>query len=355
MKPALFEPLTLRGMEFRNRLWIAPMCQYEADEGRVGAWHVQWLGSLAAGGAGLVIAEATAVLPEGRISTRCPGLWDEATAESWRPAVAAAHRFGAKVGIQLAHAGRKASRISDVEPGEATAERGGWQVVGPSANAFEGYPTARALELEEVRALPAAFAAAASRAVAVGFDVLELHAAHGYLLHQFLSPLINERLDEYGGSLENRCRLLVDCARAVREAVGPEVPLFVRISATDWAAGGWDLDQSVQLSKWLGEVGIDLIDVSTGGAVAHQQLTPGPLYQVPFAAAIRERAGVPTAAVGMINEPAEANEVVAAGQADAVLVARAAIRNPNHPWAVAEALGYAPPLPHQFERGRKLH
>ena len=355
MTPALFQPLTFRGVEFRNRLWIAPMCQYEAVEGRVGDWHPQWLGSLAAGGAGLVIAEATGVLPEGRITTRCPGLWDEATAESWRPAVEAAHRFGAKVGIQLAHAGRKASRISDLDHREARPEQGGWQIVGPSANAFEGYPTARALELDEVRALPAAFAAAAQRAIAVGFDVLELHAAHGYLLHQFLSPLINERTDDYGGSLENRCRLLLECARAVREAAGPEVPLFVRISATDWAEGGWDLEQSVQLSQWLAEAGVDLIDVSTGGAVAHQQVQPAPLYQVPFATAIRERAGLPTAAVGLINDPSEADRVVAEGLADAVLVARAAIRNPNHPWAVAEALGYALPLPHQFERGRRVH
>lgn len=355
MTPELFTPITLRDLTIKNRIWIAPMCQYSAVDGKVGAWHLMHLGSFASGGAGLVIAEATGVLPEGRISIGCPGLWSDDVAESWRPSVEFAHSMNAKIGIQLAHAGRKGSRRHEWVGGNAEAHEGGWQPVAPSAIAYEGYPIPRALELEEIALTVQAFADAARRAVAVGFDVVEIHAAHGYLLHEFLSPLTNERTDEYGGSFENRVRLLLEVIAAVRAAVPAGMPVFVRISATDWAEGGWDLDQSVKLAKLMKAAGVDMVHVSTAGLVHHQQIEGiGPHFQVPFATAIREQADIPTIAVGMITDPVKANAIVADGQADAVCIARAAMRNPRWPFFAAEALGFRIELPNQLQRSRTI-
>ncbi len=354
MTPAMFEPMTLRGTTFRNRIWISPMCQYSAEDGRIGSWHLVHLGSFASGGAGLVMAEATAVLPEGRISVGCPGLWSDSLAESWRPVVEFVHSLDGKIGIQLAHAGRKGSRRLDWDGGGAELHEGGWQVVGPSANAYHGYPTAHALALREIEATIQSFRDAARRAIAVGFDVLELHAAHGYLLHQFLSPLSNQRTDEYGGSFENRVRLLLEVVHAVRAEMPEEMPLFVRLSATDWAEGGWDLDQSIKLAHLLKAAGVDLIDVSTAGLVHEQQIKAGPHFQVPFATAIRKAALIPTSAVGLITDPEQANAVIEHGEADAVMIARAALRNPRWPYFAAEQLGHRIDLPKQLFRSRTV-
>ena len=352
--PALFEPITLRGLTLKNRIWIAPMCQYSAEDGKVGQWHVMHLGGFASGGAGLVIAEATAVVPEGRISVGCPGLWSDELAEAWRPVVEFVHSLDVKVGIQLAHAGRKGSRRRDWDGGGAEPHEGGWQPVAPSAIPYHGYPMPRALEIAEVKQLVKDFAEAAKRAINVGFDVLEIHSAHGYLLHEFLSPLTNERTDEYGGTFENRTRLLLEVVQAVRAVMPDGMPLFVRISATDWKDGGWDADQSIKLARLLKAEGVDLIDVSTAGLVHDQQIKAGPHFQVPFAKAIREGAEVPTSAVGLITDPVKANGVVESGEADVVLIARAALRNPRWPWFAAETLGHHIDLPGQLFRGRTI-
>lgn len=354
MTPQLFTPFTLREVTFKNRIWIAPMCQYSAVDGKVGPWHLMHLGSFASGGAGLIMAEATGVLPEGRISVGCPGLWSDEVAESWRPSVDFVHSLDTRIGIQLAHAGRKGSRRHDWVGGNADAVEGGWQVVGPSANAYHGYPQARALDIAEIRDTVQAFADAARRAIAVGFDVLEIHAAHGYLLHQFLSPLTNERTDEYGGTFENRVRLVLEVVAAVRAVMPEGMPLFVRISATDWVDGGWDLEQSVKLSRLMKAAGVDLVDVSTAGLVHEQQISPAPHFQVSFAAAIREQAGVPTLAVGLITDPVKANAIVELGEADAVCIARAAMRNPRWPLFAAETLGHRIDLPAQLNRARTV-
>lgn len=330
------------------------MCQYSATDGKVGQWHVMHLGSFASGGAGLIMAEATGVVPEGRISVGCPGLWSNDVAESWRPVVEFVHSLDAKIGIQLAHAGRKGSRHRDWDGGNAEAHEGGWQPVGPSANAYEGYPQARALEIAEVKQLVQDFADAAKRAINVGFDVLEVHAAHGYLLHEFLSPLVNERTDEYGGSFENRTRLLLEVVNAVRAVMPQGMPLLVRISATDWKAGGWDIDQSIKLAHLLKAAGVDLIDVSSAGLVHDQEIKPGPHFQVPFATAIRKEADIATSAVGLITDPHKANSIIESGEADVVCIARAALRNPRWPFFAAEALGHRIDLPSQLLRSRTV-
>ena len=354
MTPALFTPITLRDLTLPNRLWVAPMCQYSAVDGCVSTWHVMHHGAFASGGAGLIFAEATGVVPEGRISVGCPGMWSDATAASWRPVVDFVHSLGGHIGIQLSHAGRKGSRRLDWVGGHAEPEEGGWQIVGPSDNAYTGYPTARALTVAEIEALVGHFADAARRAVAVGFDAIELHAAHGYLLHQFLSPLVNERTDEYGGSFDNRVRFPLAVIRAVRAAIPTGMPLIVRLSATDWADGGWDLEQSIEFAKRMKEAGVDLVDVSTAGVVHEQQVQVGPGYQVPFATAIREGAGIPVSAVGLITEAEQANAIVEEGRADVVEVARAALRNPRWPFVVAEQLGHRPDLPPQLNRARRV-
>ncbi|MEQ6896834.1 NADH:flavin oxidoreductase/NADH oxidase [Microbacterium sp. KR10-403] len=350
----LFRPLTVRGTTVRNRLWVSPMCQYSARDGMPQEWHHVHLAQFASGGAGLVMAEATAVSPEGRISPDDTGIWTDAQQDAWAPIAAAIRARGAVAGIQLAHAGRKASTWPPFAPqrGSVPADAGGWQTVAPSALAFGDFATPAALDAEGIDRVVSAFAAAARRAHAAGFEVLEIHGAHGYLLHQFLSPLSNTRGDEYGGSLENRARLLLRVIDAVRDAV-PDAPLFVRLSATDWADGGWDLDQTTTVARWAGAHGADLVDISSGGLVAHQKITLGPGYQVPFAAHVRRETGLPVSAVGLIDDAAHAERIVADGDADAVMAAREWLRDPHFALRAAFELGddidYWPP---QYERAR---
>jgi 2,4-dienoyl-CoA reductase-like NADH-dependent reductase (Old Yellow Enzyme family) len=356
--PLLLEPLTLRGVTARNRIWLAPMCQYSCDarDGVPTDWHLVNLGRHATGGFGLVMTEATAVVAEGRISPQDTGLWSEEHVAPWRRITDFVRGQGAVAGVQLAHAGRKASTYAPFAGGVGSVppEEGGWTTRAPSDLAFEGYAEPAAMTPDEVAAVPRAFAAAAERADRAGFDVVELHAAHGYLLHQFLSPLANRRTDDHGGSFEGRIRLLVEVADAVRAVWPADKPLFVRLSATDWADGGWDVEQSARLATVLADHGVDLVDVSSGGAVAHQDITVGPGYQVPFAQRVREVGGLPVSAVGLITEPAQAEQVLADGSADAVMLGRAAIREPSWPLRAAHELGVprreAPYRP-QYERG----
>jgi len=353
---SLFSPLTLRSTTFANRAWVSPMCQYSAERGVVGPWHLVHLGSFATGGAGLVMAEASAVNPEGRISVACPGLWNEEQVHAWSTVTDFIHSQGTVTGIQLAHAGRKGSTLRPWDDHTtATSEEGGWPTVAPSALAFEGYPVPHALDVEEIDKVVQDFADAAERARRAHFDLVEIHAAHGYLLHEFLSPLSNQRVDDYGGSLENRSRFLLRVVAAVRERIGEDVPLFVRISATDYVEGGWGIDESVALCQMLRVAGVDLIDVSSGGNVANATIPLGPGYQVPFARRIRAEASIPTAAVGLITEPMQAQEIVEDGSADAVFLARGFLRNPRWALAAAEALGEYVPWPVQLTRARTLH
>jgi len=351
----LFEPLTLRDTVLPNRAWVSPMCQYSAVDGVVGDWHVQHLGSLATGGWGLVVAEATAVVAEGRITSRDAGLYTDEHVVAWRRVTDLAHDLGAVIGIQLGHAGRKASTWWPwaEEKGYEPPSSRGWQTLGPSPVPFPGLPAPAELTREQLAAVPEQFAAAARRALAAGFDVVEVHAAHGYLLHEFLSPLSNRRTDEYGGSLENRMRLPLEVTRAVREAWPAERALLVRISATDWTEGGLTAEESVQVAKELAVAGADLVDVSTGGNVL-ADIPVGPGYQVPFAKQVREGAGVPTSAVGLVTEPLQAEQVLLDGAADAVMLGRAALREPR--WALRAArelgAGEAVRWQPQYERAR---
>lgn len=345
----LFSPLTLRDVTFRNRLWVAPMCQYSAaaDGPAVGApngWHHVHLAQFASGGAGLVVAEATAVVPEGRISPRDVGLWNDRQRDGWAPIVDAIHARGAVAGVQLAHAGRKASTwwpFAD-RHGSVPASEGGWTAVAPSAVSYDGYAEPVALDGEGIAALVEAFRAATRRALDAGFDVIEVHAAHGYLLHEFLSPLSNLRDDGWGGSLENRARLVVDVVRAVRAEAGDGVPVLVRFSASDAAPGGLEPEDVAQASRWVIEAGADLIDVSSAGLVAHQQLTVGPGYQVPLAARVRELSGAPVAAVGIITSGAQAEGILQDGAADAIFAAREWLRDPHFGLRAAAELGEDP-------------
>jgi 2,4-dienoyl-CoA reductase-like NADH-dependent reductase (Old Yellow Enzyme family) len=331
------------------------MCQYSATDGFVGAWHSAHLGAFATGAPGLIMVEATGVVPEGRISIGCPTIEDDAHAKAFAPMVDFAHSQGVKMGIQLAHAGRKASTMRPWdEKRMAEIGEGGWQAVSSTAIAFEGYPAPRALTVEEIGQLVKEFADAARRAVAVGFDVIEIHAAHGYLLHQFYSPLSNDRTDEYGGSFDNRIRFLMEVTQAVRAAIGADVALFVRISASDWVDDGWNIMDSIELSMKLKAAGVDLIDVSSGGAVHNAPITPSPGFQVPFAAAIRKEAGIPTAAVGLITEPEQAQYIIETEEADAVFLAREMLRNPRWAMNAAEALGVKIPWSLPLDRGRTI-
>ncbi|MDU0344363.1 NADH:flavin oxidoreductase/NADH oxidase [Microbacterium sp. KSW2-29] len=348
---ALFTPLSIRGIELRNRLWVSPMCQYSAVEGVPNDWHHVHLAQFAAGGAGLVIAEATAVSPEGRISPQDAGLWTDAQAEAWRPVVAAIRARGAVAGVQLGHAGRKASTSAPLSGarGSVAVADGGWRTVAPSAIAYADFAEPAALDADGIEKVVTDFADAARRAVDAGFQVLELHAAHGYLLHQFLSPLTNHRDDAYGGSFENRTRLLVRVTEAVR-AAAPEAAVFVRFSATDAAEGGWSVDDTVAASRLVAEAGADLIDVSSGGLVPQQRIVPGPGYQVEYAATVRRETGLLVSAVGMIDDPALAENVIADGRADAVMSAREWLRDPHYALRAAAALGADSPAPAQYLR-----
>ena len=352
----LFSPFSLRALTFDNRAWVSPMCQYSADrEGIVGPWHLVHLGSFATGGVGLVMAEASAVAREGRISIACPGIWNENHTRAWRPITDFIHSQGTRTGIQLAHAGRKGSTMRPWDDHlTATSEEGGWETAAPSAIPFEGYPTPRTLTIKEIDQVVHDFARAGERAIQAGFDVVEIHAAHGYLIHQFLSPLSNLRDDRYGGSLENRARLLLRIVQALRSSIGEEVPMFVRISATDYTPGGWDIDESVALCQMLRLAGVDLIDVSSGGNVARATIPLGPAYQVPFAQRIRHEADIPTAAVGLITEALQAEEILDQESADAIFLARAQLRNPRWALGAAETLGEIIRWPVQLDRARTL-
>lgn len=348
----LFESLTLREVTFRNRIWVSPMCQYSSEDGMPTDWHLVHLGSRAVGGAGLVMMEATAVSPEGRISPFDAGIWSEAHAEAYQRITRFIQSQGAVAAIQLAHAGRKGSTARPWEGGKKVdVQKGGWEVIAPSDVAFsETYPQPRAMTHDDIARITNDFVTAARRSLMAGFEVIELHMAHGYLMHEFLSPLSNHRTDEYGGSLENRMRLPLAVAQAVRSAVPDSVPVFVRISATDWVDGGWDLEQSVVFCQRLKDIGIDLIDVSSGGNVQRAPIPVAPNYQVPFAEAIRAKAGIPTGAVGLITEPQQAEAILQNGQADAVFIAREFLRDPYFPFRAAAELQASAAIPNQYLR-----
>ena len=350
----LFEPLTLRGVTLNNRIVVSPMCQYSATDGFANDWHLVHLGSRAVGGAGLIIQEATAVSPEGRISPEDLGIWQDEHVPILRRINEFILAQGSVPGVQLAHAGRKASTYRPWSGEGAVPENaGGWPVVGPSALAFsDNYPQPTALDAAGIQKVIADFRAAARRSLAAGFRVVELHAAHGYLLHEFLSPLSNQRTDEYGGSFENRIRLLLEVVAATREVWPEELPLIVRISATDWTAGGWNDDEAVQLATVLKGRGVDLIDCSTGGNVPKASIPVSPGYQVQFAERIRKEAGIMTGAVGLITTPAEAEAILTTGQADLVLLAREFLREPYFPLFAAQELGAEMPWPAQYERAK---
>ena len=352
MSNPLFSPLQLRSVVFPNRIGVSPMCEYSSEDGFANDWHLVHLGARAQGGAGLVMMEASAVTPEGRISINDLGIWKDAHIEKLAQIVRFIHSQGAPAGIQLAHAGRKGSMTAPFG-GERllTPEEGRWQPVAPSAIAFSpNYAVPKALEESEIAELVAAFSEAAKRADAAGFDFVEIHGAHGYLLHEFMSPLANQRTDQFGGSFENRIRLPLQVADAVRAAWPDHLPLFMRISATDWADGGWTPDEAVDLAKRLREHHVDLVDVSSGGMVPNAKIPAGPGFQVPFAERIREEAEIPTAAVGLITDPLQANGIIASGQADIVLLAREMLRDPYFPLHAAAALGEPATWPVQYLR-----
>src|SRR5215211_6532343 len=345
----LFSAFSLRGVEFRNRVFVSPMCQYSSRDGLPNDWHMVHLGSRAVGGAGLVCVEATGVSPEGRISPGDTGLWSEEHTRAFAPVASFIKTQGARAGIQLAHAGRKASTDVPWRGGKPLSEeQGGWQTFAPSAVPFGDWPAPREMNGADIETVVLQFADAARRALEAGFEVIELHMAHGYLLHEFLSPLSNRRGDEFGGSLENRARFPLQVTEAVRAVWPEELPLFARISATDWVEGGWDLGQSVQLSRWLKERGVDLIDCSTGGLVPGARIPVAPGYQVSFAETIRREASVATGAVGLITAPEQAEEIIATGKADAVFLARAELRDPCWPLHAASQLGAEAPWPVQY-------
>jgi 2,4-dienoyl-CoA reductase-like NADH-dependent reductase (Old Yellow Enzyme family) len=350
----LLAPLALRSVTLRNRIAVSPMCQYSAVEGRANDWHLVHLGARAIGGAGLVLFEATAVEARGRISPADLGLWDDAQVEPLARIVRFVEAQGAAAGLQLAHAGRKASTAPPWDGGGPVAPAaGGWMPVAPSPIPFaDGALAPAVLDEAGIRGVVAAFGASARRARAAGFRTLEVHAAHGYLLHQFLSPLSNRRTDAWGGSFENRTRLAREVVAAVRAAWPEELPLLVRISATDWVPEGWDADQSVELCRALRGLGVDLVDVSSGGLVPTAKVPAGPGYQTGFAERIRREAGIATGAVGMITAPAQADHVVRTGQADLVLLARELLRDPHFPLRAAKALGHEGPWPRQYLRAR---
>ena len=349
---SLFQPLQQRGLSLRNRIVVSPMCQYSSVDGMPDDWHLVHLGSRAVGGAAVVFTEASAVSPEGRISPQDAGIWNDAQAEAWTRIAAFIASQGTIPAMQLAHAGRKASTYAPWRgSGEVPRAAGGWQAVAPSALAFgEGYPLPLALDADGIAKVVADYRAAALRAHAAGFRIVEIHAAHGYLLHEFLSPLSNRRDDAYGGSFDGRTRLLRETVAVVRDAWPAELPLWLRISATDWVDGGWDVEQSVELARIVAPLGVDLVDVSSGGLDPRQRIAIGPGYQVPFAARIRREAGVATGAVGLITEAGQAEAIVAGGGADVVLLARELLRDPYFPRRAARALGVEPEAPEQYLR-----
>jgi 2,4-dienoyl-CoA reductase-like NADH-dependent reductase (Old Yellow Enzyme family) len=348
----LFQPFVQRSLQLRNRLVVSPMCQYSSVDGMPDDWHLVHLGSRAVGGAAVVFTEATAVSPEGRISPQDAGIWNDRQAEAWSRVAHFVAAQGAIPAMQLAHAGRKASTYAPWRgSGEVPVADGGWPVVAPSVLAFdEAYPVPSALDDTGIAKVVADYRAAARRALDAGFRLIEIHAAHGYLLHEFLSPLSNQRDDAHGGSFDNRVRALHEVIAAVREVWPEALPLWLRISATDWAEGGWDIGQSVALAQGLAARGVDLVDVSSGGLVPRVEIPVGPGYQVHFAARIRREAGIATGAVGLITEPAQAQRIIAAGEADVVLLAREMLRDPYFPRLAGTALGAGIGPPDQYAR-----
>lgn len=351
----LFSRFSLREVTFRNRVFVSPMCQYSCVDGVPNTWHLVHLGSRAVGGAGLVMVEASGVSPEGRISPYDMGIWSEAQRDAFRPITRFIREQGAVPGIQLAHAGRKASTDAPWRNngGPLAPAAGGWEPLAPSALPFTpAHPVPRAMTRADMDLVTRQFSEAVQRALAAGFDVVEIHMAHGYLLHEFLSPLSNRRSDEYGGSLENRMRFPLAVTQAVRAVWPARLPLLVRISGSDWAPDGWDLEQSVELARRLKDAGVDLIDCSSGWLVPQQQIPTGPGFQVPFAAAIRERVGIATSAVGLITEAYQAEQIVATGLADAVSMAREFLRDPYWPLHAARQLGVDIAWPPQYLRAK---
>jgi 2,4-dienoyl-CoA reductase-like NADH-dependent reductase (Old Yellow Enzyme family) len=353
MTVTLFTPFQLRALTLRNRIVVSPMCQYSSTDGFATDWHLVHLGSRAVGGAALVIAEATAVSPEGRISPHDLGIWSDAHVEALQRATKFIDEQGSIAGVQLAHAGRKASVDAPWRGGTPLDEsQGGWRpLLAPSAEAFSSRTAVPvALSIDEIRRIIGDFARAARRALDAGFRVIELHAAHGYLLHEFLSPLSNKRTDEYGGSFENRVRFALETVDAVRSVWPDELPLLVRVSSTDWVEGGWDIEQSIELARLLKHRGVDLVDCSSGGNVSRVTIPVGPGYQVEFAERIRREADVPTGAVGLITDPRQAEEILASGKADVVILARELLRDPYWPLRAAKVLGAPIAWPNQYLR-----
>jgi 2,4-dienoyl-CoA reductase-like NADH-dependent reductase (Old Yellow Enzyme family) len=348
----LFTPLKIRDVELKNRIAVSPMCEYSAKDGHPQPWHMVHLGSRAVGGAALVMTEASAVEARGRISAADAGIYDDSHVGSWRPITEFVKAQGAVVGMQLAHAGRKASTAEPWLGGKPVSiASGGWEPVGPSAVAYDnGYTVPHALSVSEIGDVVAAFRKSAQRALAAGFQIVEIHAAHGYLIHQFLSPLSNKRDDQYGGSFENRIRLALEVTKAVREVWPANLPLFCRVSASDWAEGGWDIGETVELSKRLKALGVDLIDTSSAGLVPYQKIAVGFGYQVPFAEAIRKQADILTGAVGMITDGAQADTILSTGQADLVFLAREFLRDPYWPRRAAQELHFKLEPPVQYQR-----
>ena len=351
----LFTPIKIRSLEVKNRLWVSPMCMYscENQDGVVGDFHLVHLGARALGGAGLVMAEASGVNPEGRITPWCPGIWSQEQVLAWKKVVEFIHAQGSAAAIQLAHAGRKAStHRAQSGVGSVALEDGGWQSVSSTNVAFDGYAAPRRLEASELPGLVQDFAKAAKNALAAGFDAVEIHAAHGYLLHQFLSPLSNDRTDEYGGTLENRARLLLEIVKAVRSAIGEEVALMVRFSATDYVAGGWDQEQTNKVAAWCKDLGADLFDLSSGGIVTGVNIPTGPGYQVALAESAKTATGADVGAVGQITSGRQAEEILEQGLVDVVLVGREFLRDPFLGLRAAHELGDNVSWPVQYERGK---
>lgn len=351
----LFSPIKIRSLEIKNRLWVSPMCMYscENQDGVVGDWHLVHLGSRALGGAGLVMAEATGVNPEGRISPWCPGIWSDEQIPVWKKITDFIRTAGSVSALQLAHAGRKASAYRSWSgSGTVPLSDGGWESYSATDVAFEGYNPPRMLAEEEISGLVNDFQGAARRAKEAGFDALEIHAAHGYLLHQFLSPITNNRTDNYGGSLENRARLLLEIVESVRKEIGDEMPLMVRFSATDYVAGGWDQEQTNQVAIWAREAGADLFDISSGGLVTGVKIPTGPGYQVDYSKSTSEATGTNVSAVGQITTAMQAEEILQSGQVDVIMAARQFLRDPYFALRAAHELGDEVSWPVQYERGK---
>ena len=351
----LFSPLKIRSVELKNRIAVSPMCQYSSINGMPNDWHLVHLGSRAVGGAGLVFTEATAVSPEGRISPDDAGIWNDEQANAYKRITSFIKSQNSVPGIQLAHAGRKASTYSPWKgTGEVSVENGGWQTLAPSAIPFSGnYPSPKEMSVKDIKLVIDQFCQAAKRSLIAGFEIIELHMAHGYLGHEFLSQISNKRTDNYGGSLENRCRFAVEIAKSVRKIIPDTMPLFVRISASDWTEGGWDILQSVQLVKWLKDAGVDLIDCSSGGNISNAKIPAAPGYQIPFAQRIKKEANIPTGGVGLITNAEQAEQIIINEQADIVLLAREMLRDPYWPMHAAKKLDFElKDFPNQYLRAK---